>query len=150
MSERSRRIQIELKAINTPKGEVPTVESFQNLVDGLNILDGELEELREQYLKLIQEIKQDFKSMKKLIMDNTIGIEVVNERLEQLSKKLSEQAASEQQSIKDFTENTSKTLNDLLKAERNLEESFVKSMESISKILGLKLTARKEDHSKSL
>ncbi len=145
MSEKDRRIQIELKTITTPKGEVPTVESFQNLINGLNILDGELEYFKQEYLKLIAEIKQDFKSMKKLIVDNTISIDSVNERLGQISKLLNERLFNENQFIKEFKEDVSKTLSDLLKAQRNLEESFIKSMESISKILGLKLSARGDE-----
>lgn len=145
MSERDKRIQIELKTIVTPRGEVPTVESFQNLVNGLNILDSELDYFKQEYLKLLNEIKQDFKSIKKLVVDNTISIDSVNERLGQISKTLSESVSNENQLIKEFREDVSKTLSDLLKAHRNLEESFIKSMASISKILGLKLTAQREN-----
>ncbi len=145
MSERDKRIPIELKTITTPKGEVPTVESFQSLLNGLNILDSELEYFKQEYAKLLNEIKQDFKSMKKLLVDNTISIDSFNERLGLISKTLSERISNESQLIKEFREDVSKTLNDLLNAQRNFEESFIKSMESISKILGLKLTTRGEN-----
>jgi len=144
MAEKDKRIPVELKVINTPKGEVPTVESFKNLVNGLNILDAEIESLRGDYLNLIEEVKRDVKSVKKLVLDNTISLESVNEKLVQLNKTLSESLSNENASINTLREDFSKALNDLLKAQRNLEESFVKSIESISKIVGLKLSARKE------
>ncbi|MEM2109747.1 MAG: hypothetical protein QW327_04590 [Candidatus Odinarchaeota archaeon] len=144
MGLKDKRIPVELKVINTPKGEVPTVESFKNLVNGLNILDSEIESLRGEYLKLIEEVRRDVKSVKKLVMDNTISLESVNEKLVQLNKTLSESLSNENASINTLRDDFSKALNDLLKAQRNLEESFVKSIESISKIVGLKLSARKE------
>lgn len=144
MGLKDKRIPVELKVINTPKGEVPTVESFKNLVNGLNILDSEIESLRGEYLKLIEEVRRDVKSVKKLVMDNTISLESVNEKLVQLNKTLSESLSNENASINTLRDDFSKALNDLLKAQRNFEESFVKSIESISKIVGLKLSARKE------
>lgn len=148
MSKNSKKIPVELKTINTPKGAVPTADSFQSLVDGLNILDTELESIKEGYLTQIEEIKREIKSMKKLVAEETVSLESVNQRLKQTNERLAEisaksQLSEDKQSIKALNDKISQAVNEIVSGQKKLEESLVKSIESLSKIIGMKLSLRK-------
>jgi 6-pyruvoyl-tetrahydropterin synthase len=87
-----KKVEIQISAISTPKGEVPTVKSLERVVDGLNILDSEFsevtEEIRKNVLFKIKDLEKDITSMKKLVSETAISIEATFHKINDLEPKL--------------------------------------------------------------
>ena len=87
-----KKVEIQISAISTPKGDVPTVKSLESVVNGLNILDSEFsgvtEEIRKNVLSKIKDLEKDITSMKKLVSETAISIEATFHKINELEPKL--------------------------------------------------------------
>lgn len=87
-----KKVEIQISAISTPKGDVPTVKSLESVVNGLNILDSEFsgatEEIRRNVLSKIRDLEKDITSMKKLVSETAISIEATFHKINELEPKL--------------------------------------------------------------
>jgi hypothetical protein len=87
-----KKVEIQISAISTPKGDVPTVKSLESVVDGLNILDSEFsgvtEEIRRNVLSKMRDLEKDITSMKKLVSETAISIEATFHKINELEPKL--------------------------------------------------------------
>jgi hypothetical protein len=72
---------IEIEAIKTPKGLVPTVESLKRIVKGLNLLDADLGRMNLKMEANIRALLREVKTLQKLVADDTIASESSVERL---------------------------------------------------------------------
>jgi len=78
---------IEIEAIKTPKGLVPTVESLKRIVKGLNLLDADLGRMNLKMEANIRALLREVKTLQKLVADDTIASESSVERLGVLSSQ---------------------------------------------------------------
>jgi len=91
-SSAKKKVTIQIDAISTPKGNVPTVDSLERVVDGLNILDSEIsmasDEARKDVLVRIRDLEKELMGIKKLISEMAISFEAVTEKLSGVDPKL--------------------------------------------------------------
>ncbi|MFX1564644.1 MAG: hypothetical protein ACFFCH_01495 [Promethearchaeota archaeon] len=81
MSSDPPKYAIEIEAIKTPKGLVPTVESLKRIVQGLNLLDSDLGRMNLKMEANIRALLREVKTLQKLVADDTIASESSVERL---------------------------------------------------------------------
>ncbi len=83
---------IKIEAIKTPLGSVPTLESFKNLVEGLNILNADMIRTQEivnlEVFKQMAVIEKELKSLRKLISEEIIAHEAIKENITEVNKRL--------------------------------------------------------------
>lgn len=91
-SSAKKKVTIQIDAISTPKGNVPTVNSLERVVNGLNILDSEIsaatDEARKDVLIRIKDLEKEIMSVKKLISEMAISLEAATEKLSGVDPKL--------------------------------------------------------------
>ncbi len=91
-SNQKKKVTIQIDAISTPKGNVPTVDSLERVVNGLNILDSEIslatDETRKDVLVRIKDLEKELMGVKKLISEMAISFEAVTEKLSAVDPKL--------------------------------------------------------------
>jgi uncharacterized phage infection (PIP) family protein YhgE len=87
-----KKVTIQIDAISTPKGNVPTVDSLERVVNGLNILDSEIslatDEARKDVLVRIKDLEKELMGVRKLISEMAISFEAVTEKLSGVDPKL--------------------------------------------------------------
>jgi hypothetical protein len=87
-----KKVTIQIDAISTPKGNVPTVDSLERVVNGLNILDSEIslatDEARKDVMVRIKDLEKELMGVKKLISEMAISFEAVTEKLSGVDPKL--------------------------------------------------------------
>lgn len=86
-SKRKREIKIE--AIKTPEGQVPTVETFHKVIDGLF---GEVLDTRKDIAKLIPNLEKELDSLREILAQQMILFEIINNNVEKLEKVFIDQA----------------------------------------------------------
>lgn len=87
VSSEKPKYAIEIEAIKTPKGLVPTVESLKRIVKGLNLLDADLGRMNLKMEANIRALLREVKTLQKLVADDTIASESSVERLGILAKR---------------------------------------------------------------
>jgi hypothetical protein len=92
VSGRKGKVDIQINAISTPKGDVPTVDAVKHVVDGLNMLQSEMyvetEEMKKDVLLKIRDLDKDILSIKKLVSEMAISFESTLEKLSDVESKL--------------------------------------------------------------
>ncbi|MFX1296402.1 MAG: hypothetical protein ACFFD2_16305 [Promethearchaeota archaeon] len=87
-----KKFLIKIEAIKTPLGPVPTLESFKNLIEGLNILNADMirthETVNSEVFKSMAGIEKELKSLRKLISEEIVSIEAIKEDINGLKKRL--------------------------------------------------------------
>ena len=103
MTSDTPKYAIEIEAIKTPKGLVPTVESLKRIVKGLNLLDADLGRMNLKMEANIRALLREVKTLQKLVADDTIASEssverlgVLANRFETLEKTMDKMASVEQ------------------------------------------------------
>jgi hypothetical protein len=81
VSSEQPKYAIEIEAIKTPKGLVPTVESLKRIVKGLNLIDADLGRMNLKMEANIRALLREVKTLQKLVADDTIASESSVERL---------------------------------------------------------------------
>ncbi len=92
------KFKIEIEAIKTPKGLVPTVESLRRIVKALNVLDADFNRMNLKMEANIRALLREVKTLQKLVADDTIASEssverlgILVERMDSLEKNLRKQ-----------------------------------------------------------
>ena len=134
MSSEPPKYAIEIEAIKTPKGLVPTVESLKRIVKGLNLLDADLGRMNLKMEANIRALLREVKTLQKLVADDTIASESSVERLgtlatqfeafEKTLKKVAKETPkpSSQESLKELQKDLVPTLT---QAVQRLEETII-------------------------
>ncbi len=130
MSADPPKYAIEIEAIKTPKGLVPTVESLKRIVKGLNLLDSDLGRMNLKMEANIRALLREVKTLQKLVADDTIASEssverlgVLVDRFEDLEKTMDKVAKSKPESgSKELRELQKELVPTLTQAVQRLEE----------------------------
>ena len=86
MSKTPRKKQeIDVKVIKTPEGQIPTIESFHSVVDGLF---GEILDTRKDVAKLIPNLEKELKNLKEILAQQMVLFEIMNENILKLDKEM--------------------------------------------------------------
>jgi hypothetical protein len=92
LSGKKEKVDIQITAISTPKGDVPTVDTVKHVVDGLNMLQSEMlietEEMKKDVLLKVRDLDKDMLSIKKLVSEMAISSESTLEKLGDIESKL--------------------------------------------------------------
>ena len=87
VSTEPEKFAIEIEAIKTPKGLVPTVESLKRVVQGLNLLDADLSRMNMKMEANIRALLREVKTLQKLVADDAIASESSVERMGTLTDR---------------------------------------------------------------
>ncbi|MFX0067730.1 MAG: hypothetical protein ACFFC5_01530 [Promethearchaeota archaeon] len=87
-SSKRKQFEIKLEVIKTPKGEVPTVRSLRQVVAGLNELNTDIDGVRSQIMEELKDLKRDISAIKKLLAEETVTFDAINEKFVELNKGL--------------------------------------------------------------
>ena len=90
-------IEIELNWIETPKGNVATVESVEQIANVILLLDDEINAIREKVDKIsavgglnVEELDERLKRIESMIADLDDKISIVVDALQELAKSIAE------------------------------------------------------------
>jgi len=131
MSKNTRKKQeIEVKVIKTPEGQIPTIESFHSVVDGLF---GEILDTRKDVAKLIPNLEKELKNLKEILAQQMVLFEIMNNNIQKFEKEmkshskkitqLEDSITNEQDNRKteaDLTTEAKKTISRLIKSELDM------------------------------
>jgi len=81
--------KFEIDVIKTPEGQVPTVESFHKVIDGLF---GEVLDTRKDIVKLIPNLEKELSSLREILAQQMIVFEVINDNISKLDEELKDQS----------------------------------------------------------
>ena len=158
MSKKSRKKEeIDVKVIKTPEGQIPTIESFHSVVDGLF---GEILDTRKDVAKLIPNLEKELKNLKEILAQQMVLFEIINDNVKKLdtelkthSKKIThlEGTLAAEQSIKkaeaDLTPEAKKAISKLIKGEL---DDAIKPLTTSLKQIETKLAKSKDDTIKNV
>lgn len=82
-----KRAEIEIEAIKTPVGEVPTVKTIERVIEGLNALGEDLDSLSLSFSEALKSIVAEVKGIQKLISKTTVSSEAAAEAVKRLERK---------------------------------------------------------------
>ena len=90
-NDSNKKITINIEAIKTPLGPVPTLESLKKIVEALNILNADMirtqETVNSEVFKQMAGIEKELKSLRKLISEEIISFGAIKEGIEKLSSE---------------------------------------------------------------
>ena len=102
-----KKISIKIEAINTPLGPVPTLESLKKIVEGLNILNADMrrthETVNSEVFKQMSGIEKELKSLRKLISEEIVSMEVIKEDIGALKKRIDQIETEQKADIKELS-----------------------------------------------
>ncbi|MEM1658680.1 MAG: hypothetical protein QXK94_06570 [Candidatus Jordarchaeales archaeon] len=82
-----KRAEIEIEAIKTPVGEVPTVKTIERVIEGLNALGEDLDSISLSFSEALKSITAEVKSLQKLISKTTVSSEATADAVKRLERK---------------------------------------------------------------
>jgi hypothetical protein len=88
MSKKDPIRKIEVEALKTPEGQVPTVEGLQAVAEGLF---EEVLETRKDIARLIPNLEKELQELRKAIADQTVLTEITTKHLQELKKEITEE-----------------------------------------------------------
>ncbi len=77
--------EFKIDTIKTPSGNVPTVEGFHKVVDGLF---GEVLDTRKDIAKLIPNLEKELQNLKEILAQQMILSEIINDNINKIKKVL--------------------------------------------------------------
>ena len=102
-----KKISIKIEAIKTPLGQVPTLESFKQVLEGLNVLNADMirtqEMVNNEMFKTMAGIEKELKSLRKLISEEIISFEAIKEDVNTVNKRLDKIEKDQAERIKDLS-----------------------------------------------
>jgi uncharacterized protein YoxC len=102
-----KKIAIKIEAIKTPLGQVPTLESFKQVLEGLNVLNADMirtqELVNSEMFKTMAGIEKELKSLRKLISEEIISFEAIKEDVNTVNKRLDKIEQDQLERIKDLS-----------------------------------------------
>ena len=126
MSKKTRKRQeIDVKVIKTPEGQIPTIESFHSVVDGLF---GEILDTRKDVAKLIPNLEKELKNLKEILAQQMVLFEIMNENIKKLDKEMKTHSKKITQ-----LENSLATNQDVRQAEADLTTEAKKAISKLIK-----------------
>jgi hypothetical protein len=81
--------KFDIDVIKTPEGQVPTVESFHKVIDGLF---GEVLDTRKDIVKLIPNMEKELSSLREILAQQMIVFEVINDNIAKLESEIKSQS----------------------------------------------------------
>jgi hypothetical protein len=87
MSKKSKE-SFDINVIKTPEGQVPTVESFHKVIDGLF---GEVLDTRKDIAKLIPNLEKELNSLREILAQQMVLFEIINSNIEKLAEQIDKQ-----------------------------------------------------------
>lgn len=87
MSRKSKQ-SFNVDVIKTPEGQVPTVESFHRVIDGLF---GEVLDTRKDIAKLIPNLEKELTGLREILAQQRVLFEVINDSISNLQTQIVEQ-----------------------------------------------------------
>ena len=152
MSKTPRKKQeIDVKVIKTPEGQIPTIESFHSVVDGLF---GEILDTRKDVAKLIPNLEKELKNLKEILAQQMVLFEIMNENIRKLDKEMKthskkitqlDNSLANDQDVKqaeaDLTPAAKKAISSLIKSEL---VTATKPLYASLKVIETKLTKSSE------
>ncbi|WXG40965.1 MAG: hypothetical protein WED07_09380 [Candidatus Freyarchaeum deiterrae] len=97
MPEQKEKVKIQIDAIKTPAGDVPTVDSLKRVVDGLNVMNSDMANLGTDVSKNMSSMDKELRNIRKLIAEETVSFEVMSQKLEKVGNQLEVLAKSEKE-----------------------------------------------------
>lgn len=102
-----KKISIKIEAIKTPLGQVPTLESFKQVLEGLNVLNADMirtqDMVNNEMFKTMAGIEKELKSLRKLISEEIISFEAIKEDVNTVNKRLDKIEKDQIERIKDLS-----------------------------------------------
>lgn len=158
MSKTPRKKQeIDVKVIKTPEGQIPTIESFHSVVDGLF---GEILDTRKDVAKLIPNLEKELKNLKEILAQQMVLFEIMNDNIQKLEKEMKshskkiaqlENSLDNEQDARqaeaDLTPEAKKAISNLIRSELDLA---TKPLNALLKELESKLTKSNDSTTKKL
>jgi len=83
-----KEVALEIEAIKTPAGLVPTVKSVEKVVNSLNVLSKDIANTRDTLLERILNVEKDVITVRKILAEQTVTLEATRETLSELSSKI--------------------------------------------------------------
>ncbi|MBN1328730.1 MAG: hypothetical protein JXA54_04575 [Candidatus Heimdallarchaeota archaeon] len=118
----------EVDVIKTPEGQVPTVDSFHRVIDGLF---GEVLDTRKDIVKLIPNLENELNNMREVLAQQMVLFEILNSSIKNLEEEVKEQGKKLGKLQKIPTEPSQSTI-----AEADLTEQ---SKKAIAKLIQIEL-----------
>jgi hypothetical protein len=88
MSKKKPKESFDINVIKTPEGQVPTVESFHKVIDGLF---GEVLDTRKDIAKLIPNLEKELNNLREILAQQMVLFEVINSNIEKLAEEIKSQ-----------------------------------------------------------
>lgn len=89
MTDSSKKKQeFQIEAIKTPEGNVPTVESFHKVIDGLF---GEVLDTRKDIAKLIPNIEKELENLREILAQQMVLFEIINANVVKIENQFKDQ-----------------------------------------------------------
>jgi hypothetical protein len=88
MSKKKPKESFDINVIKTPEGQVPTVESFHKVIDGLF---GEVLDTRKDIAKLIPNLEKELNNLREILAQQMVLFEVINTNIEKLAGEIKDQ-----------------------------------------------------------
>lgn len=89
MTDSSKKKQeFQIEAIKTPEGNVPTVESFHKVIDGLF---GEVLDTRKDIAKLIPNIEKELENLREILAQQMVLFEIINANVAKIEDRIKDQ-----------------------------------------------------------
>lgn len=137
LSDSEKIIEIDIKALDTPAGPVPTIEAVKQIIGGLNVLNDEMiknkENINNEVLKIMESVERELKSLKKLLAEETISFSALKESVSTIQDRI-EKSVKKDQNNYDRLEKSINELNQTVKNfENNLESKIYAILRKIIK-----------------
>jgi hypothetical protein len=144
------KFAIEIEAIKTPKGLVPTVESLKRVVQGLNLLDADLARMNMKMEANIRALLREVKTLQKLVADDAIASESSVERLGTLAERFDKFEAN----LKEFSRQkpssaSTESAAAITTLQRDVGPALAQAVQRLEKMVGL-LEKRIEEFTREL
>ena len=125
MSDNQKKITIDLEVIETPRGNVVSLESVKSIINALNLLNVEMissnETINDEVINKMINIERELKAIRKLLAENTITHEALKENMREMNENLKKGLEETNEKF----ENLSETLTSF---EKNIEKKIVTSL----------------------
>jgi hypothetical protein len=150
VSTEPEKFAIEIEAIKTPKGLVPTVESLKRVVQGLNLLDADLARMNMKMEANIRALLREVKTLQKLVADDAIASESSVERLGTLADRFDKFEANLKELAKQKPSGASgESAAAITTLQRDVGPALAQAVQRLEKMVGL-LEKRIEEFTREL
>ena len=125
MSDNQKKITIDLEVIETPRGNVVSLESVKSIINALNLLNVEMitsnESINDEVINKMINIERELKAIRKLLAENTITNEALKENIREMNENLKKGMLETNEKFTNLTEVISNF-------EKNIEKKIVSSL----------------------